>query len=189
MKVFLILALAISINHCYAQSDYRKAWNKDTPLTWDDFKGPADETSEFKAFTRYNEYYQYKWKLIGGKYSFTFDVTSKLHQDQSWSKTDYQTPELLKHEQIHFDISEFFARKLLFALNHYTYTDAFKEEIAIISSSYNKMRNVMENQYDDDTRHGTLKKRQLAWEDYVAELLNQDSALEDALKVAPNIKR
>ncbi|WP_186461782.1 hypothetical protein [Mucilaginibacter pallidiroseus] len=48
MKLFLTLAIVSLFFNVQAQNDYRKAWNKDSLLTWADFKGPIDESSDLK---------------------------------------------------------------------------------------------------------------------------------------------
>ena len=186
MKLILILWLLLLTTICTAQIN-RKPWSKSNPITWEDFKGAVNDTSKFAVLSKYDEYYDYNWKFFNGRYTFSFKVVSKLHQDESWSKVRFQTPELLKHEQTHFDISEFFAMKELEALNHHRFTSNYVKEIASIALKYGKMRNVMEIAYDNDTKHCLNKDRQIIWDTYVSDLLTHNYSLVDALKLQPNL--
>jgi len=82
--------------------------------------------------------------------------------------------EVLNHEQLHFDITEVFARKL------YGEAALLKDEPGDIPAKAKELFNrinseceKMQEQYDDETQHGTVIDRQTAWNKKVNELLKQ----------------
>lgn len=161
-------------------------WKADRPLAWADFTGPIDETSTFAASTHSGIDYRWRMNSQAGKMTFSFTVTSYMDKSKSWTKPDKQNDALLKHEQLHFDISEYFARELLKAFNSYTYTSNYRTEINDIFQSLSKARHDMEALYDEESQHSRNKLKQAEWELYVANLLSNNTALEDALKIEPS---
>jgi len=186
MKFSLFLFL-VFITACANAQDSMKAWDSSDLLTWSDFKGPADGSSKLAAFSVLGAQMRYSQKQVSGVYSFTFEVVCVMSKNQSWSKKERQTPQLLKHEQTHFDIAEFFARKLIITLNEHKFTNNFKNEITEIQKQEYKDRMAMQVVYDNQTNHSINKEMQQKWEAYVADLLNANYTLEEALQKMPVI--
>jgi hypothetical protein len=185
LKTLISFLLIIVFKTATAQGDQKILWSEDRPLTWNDFQGNIDESSKFAANTYYGEDYDYKWQQLNGHYTITFNVKCYVVKDKSWTKTDKQTSYLLKHEQIHFDISEFFARQLAIAFSKYSFTSNFKAEMIQIHQSILDQRVAMELLYDEQTDHSLNKLLQAKWELYIANLLANNYQLSDALSMAP----
>ncbi len=101
-----------------------------------------------------------------------------MDKDLSGVAPGAASPELLAHEQLHFDITEAFSRRLILKLEpiegvgnsaqsatkdfqvklQQTYDQAVKELLAY------------QNRYDDETRHGAKRKAQKKWSEEVAAL-------------------
>lgn len=184
-KACLWLILLMPAAKGFAQSEPKIYWHADSLLTWNDFKGPIDASSSFSAVTHYGTSYYYQWHQHLGKYTFTFTTKSYVEPNRSWTKVEKQTPELLRHEQLHFDIAEFFARQLLVALNAGAYTTAFEAEIKQVYADVTIKRQAMEELYDSQTNHSRNKLMQAQWEIYVYNLLNNQVTLEDAITHTP----
>ena len=120
-----------------------------------------------------------------GSMHFTFATASYMDKSKSWVREGKQTPALLSHEQLHFDISEFFARKLLQALNNYSYTSDYKSEIDQVHQQMADARKAMEEKYDAQTNHSLNKIKQAEWELYVSQLLSKKYTYEEALAKEP----
>src|SRR6202012_1012284 len=127
-SLLTISLLFISIT-AFAQDNIKKSWDVASPIQWSDFQGPIDQSSGFSALTQSGFSYTWHRQVTNGVAKYTFSVSSFMDRSISWTKPEKQSPELLRHEQKHFDISEFFARKLLEALNAHTYTDSYRAEI------------------------------------------------------------
>lgn len=164
--VFFIL---LCISYCgYGQSRL-KFWDEGSPLEWKDFMGtPENEPAHSKTYS--GSHYSFV-KLDTGIYRFSFTTTAVFDMSYSWVKENQKTSYLLKHEQLHFDISEIFTRKLLKSLSEAIYSKKYKEEMNAIYLQNKNDRVRMQDLYDKETSHGQLVKEQLEWEQYVATLL------------------
>jgi hypothetical protein len=179
--VLLLFAKTIS----FAQNTSERGWDNTNPLQWSDFQAPIDPTSSFDANTYSGINYKWRMHIGQGKISFDFITSSFMDKSKSWTRPEKQTPALLKHEQVHFDISEFFARKLLVAFNGYSYTDDYRNEITRIFQQVNSARATMEDKYDEQTDHSRNKAEQAVWELYVSNLLNNNYTYEQAIEKEP----
>ena len=95
-------------------------------------------------------------------------------------KTDY----LLKHEQLHFDIAELFARKM---------RKQFSEKKFNLKSMKTEMSNLYKDQftklgeyqkeYDKETNHSRITKKQAKWAKDVQEALDNLDGFKDTTVV------
>lgn len=144
--------------------DHLLHWQADQKLTWDDFQGPADYSTDMSAHT--TSRINYKWKCAGGV--FEASVESTFDREKSWKK-DLQTDRLLAHEQLHFDITEWHARKL-----RKTFADLDDpcqmpaEDIKAIANEIREQWKATQDQYDAEADHGRNYEAQDMWEQSVA---------------------
>src|SRR5688500_17461053 len=82
------------------------SWNEFYSLQWHDFMGEPDENRMGDAGTAV----QIKAKPFLVKRRIKYDVTAFFNRRKSWARD--QSPSLLAHEQLHFDIAELYARKI-----------------------------------------------------------------------------
>ena len=83
-------------------------WNKSKLLTWENFKGTPDTFSKYAAVTNCNIETNFRAK----KDTLFIRAVSYMQSSLSWVKIKSKNANLLKHEQVHFDISELYIRKL-----------------------------------------------------------------------------
>lgn len=175
--LLLIIALATATLAVAQPKDCKDCipWSADRPLLWKDFKGRPSASSPNKAMTD-----------SGMSISFSCDgktaevsISSFFSPYKSWTKTK-DSDRLLAHEQLHFDITELFVRKL-------------RKEISALDTDCEKMNRAIEKlydsnyqayakcqaQYDRETKHSIIEEEQLRWEQLVADELK---ALEDFKK-------
>lgn len=170
MKYFLLISLLYLIP---SQNGNSLDWDSDHPLIWSDFNGPVDPKSEFYAYTHYTIEYTYIWSTKDGEIEAHFEIGSYFDKDQSWTIVDEQSPKLLQHEQLHFDISELHARILREKFESFTFTRNIANEVDSISTAVLKSRDKMEELYDLETNHGINQNEQLRWTKWVKEELNK----------------
>lgn len=180
IRFALVLLLVSFTSRVLAQDEHKLTWRKDSLLKWADFKGVVDTSSKFHAISLCGIFSTYKWTVKNNKYTFTFAGGSFLNTDKSWSITKKQTPELLRHEQVHFDIAEIFSRIYLQMLNGTTYTATFKTTIDQILEENLRNLKVMQDLYDEQTDHSKEKKMQAKWEIYIANLLKEPGPIDPA---------
>jgi hypothetical protein len=188
LKSALIVLFLVTSIVGFAQEEQKRGWDKDNLINWSDFQGPIDQSSSFDATTHSGMNYSWKVKTIQGQIKSAFTTTSFMNKSKSWTKPEKQTPALLKHEQLHFDIYEFFARKLLQVFNDHSYTNDFTNEIAAIFQRMEEARKAMEDKYDKQTNHSKNKLKQAEWELYVSELLSNNYSYEQAMDKEPSAK-
>jgi hypothetical protein len=146
-------------------------WSAARPLKWDDFL--ARYTSGFEAHADAQIKYHYQKQPVARDYLVNFTVQNVFIPYQSWVKLGSETDTLLKHEQLHFDICELYARKLYIALTKYTYTPNYRNEIRTIATNIFKELKQTQTNYDAETQHFFNKDAQAAWEVLVRRQLAQ----------------
>jgi len=113
IKEILILPLLIVM--CCSNTSFYKGrvinendeitWSESRKLTWEDFKGiPPDDPVEFTVAVTCStmdfEFHNTK----------NYKIESKFIKSKSWTVTD--DSKMLAHEQLHFDITELYVRKI-----------------------------------------------------------------------------
>jgi hypothetical protein len=173
-RIGLILLIFFAANVCSAQGD-KIPWREGTKLKWTDFTGPPDHSSEHDAITRYLFDYNYKWDGGG---NITVNINCFFEKNRSWRKIEKKlTPELLVHEQMHFDIAELFARKMRKAFAEYTATHKSgpntKAEISKIFHDMNTETQKYQDLYDAETDHSRIAEKQLEWNRKLPSMLQE----------------
>lgn len=164
----IVSIVVIVFIHLFENGFYRtptlKKWGK---LTWDDFDGmvkpfsSADARISFGINVKYDEekekYYSY---------SFQNNVFS-------WKRRGVKNNTiLLRHEQYHFDIAEYFARKM----NEYI-KKTQPQEVSDYQLELTKNRELMDRmqkKYDKETDHSRNVEQQKIWENKVDSLLGKN---------------
>ncbi len=156
-------------------------WDPDRKLNWEDFQGMADTSSKFDALTQSGVQYSYRWQSSNHKITYTFEVNAYYDKSKSWVKNSKATSTLLAHEQLHFDISELFARKLKQSMENTTFSVSHEAEIEKLVLASQSAREDMQLQYDTETEHMANAEQQLKWERFIANEL-------EALKKYANVE-
>ncbi len=155
-------------------------WNKNRLLTWDDFKGKPDTTTEYLAVTDCN----FNTKFFSNKDTLHISTKCYMECKTSWKKKKTLSTALLKHEQLHFDIAELYVRKLKLELVKMAVTkkEAQKkiDEISKLNTQQFKQYQAL---YDKETDHSKIKVKQLEWEKKITKELKDLEAYSK-----PNIK-
>lgn len=168
---FLILTLAAGIAHAQKERGASQAalvWNDYYDLGWHDFEGVPGEDAVGDAGT----VVQIKAKPYLIQNKVEYDVVAVFLRNKSWviGKSD----QLLAHERLHFDIAELYARKIrkkVLDLKERNITD-LKIYNAAVKEILDES-NAADIQYDTETLHGSLLRKQETWEAKVAEQLHE----------------
>jgi len=139
-------------------------WTPDRKLTWDDFKGEPN-TKEFPdALAVTNSSLSYNSSSLSLFKSGKLFVQSTFHNYGSWVLPEGKTDYVLKHEQIHFDITEIYSRKLRKVLAEANVTN---KNYLKANAIFEKIKNewvMRQEAYDYETKHGLKKETQEEWE-------------------------
>jgi hypothetical protein len=161
-KLLILLTTAIVISSSWttaSHDDNYVAWNGTRKLTWSDFRGAVNYDSHADAATAIHisaKPFYYKKRLF-------YDVKAYFLPDQSWCRS--RSENLLRHEQLHFDIAELYARKARKKISEYRQMGI--RDIAEYNKAVEQIlqaSNVTDLRYDSNTMHGALSERQDRWE-------------------------
>jgi hypothetical protein len=148
-------------------------FNSNAPLRIEDFQGTPDELSIALAATYSGFSVQYESKGDHTGTTVTVTVLPYFDRTKSWMKERGKTTYVLLHEQQHFNITAIKTLAFIEALKNFPFTVAgFKEEISMLQKQYGKELEQMQAQYDQETKHGTLKDKQKLWETRIRTELN-----------------
>jgi hypothetical protein len=169
------------------QSTQLVAWDAEAPLSWDLFQGSApahaaqlSEAAAIHVTIKWHASYVIQSQLgssprwIGAVDRVT--VANLMNPRLSWVFLEKATPEVLRHEQAHFDLNEVYRGKLeahLACLREGGRTAdetqaALDARIHSTADAVLDQLSVMQSRYDDETGHGTDPAAQAEWEEHVA---------------------
>ena len=159
----VFLTLALLANSAVAQQPIE--WKSPDQLVWSNFKARPNKLSPYHALT--NSGISFETTYEQGVMTLVVNCTFNPHQ--SWVKQDKKSDELLKHEQVHFDITEVHARKLRKALTEHPWKQSTLErDLNKLFDKYLKMQDEMQHRYDEDTDHSNNADSQAAWNKRIA---------------------
>lgn len=148
------------------ENDLVLSWSEHRKLEWTDYQGQLDPELFGYALTSYKIDFIPEQVLVDeldriqGYENLT--VEANFYKWASW--TISSDPELLKHEQLHFDIAELFARKIR---KRFVELKGFKEKrFAVYSNAYDRLWKAcrtLQMEYDRKTGHGVNLEMNKEW--------------------------
>ncbi len=162
-------------------------WQQDSLLKWSDFKAKPDSTINYTALSTTGIDMKPRASVKNNKVLVKYELRAYFNPKYSWSRKERETPKILHHEQIHFDIAECIARIGMIELDKYAETDArkIKTEIDALMKTLGTKVGEMHKRYDDQTVHGSNDRMQQKWAEYTADLIKNPTTLEEAWKKMP----
>lgn len=155
-------------------------WESNHKLQWIDYQGVYDN-SEASASTCTELYMDMKKDSSGG---VVFNVKAIFHPESSFiSPTCSKSKYALKHEQLHFDITEVYARQLRLLLHTMQHTKN-QNNIKIAGYFYEFVKdewNRAEDRYDLESLHSQNGFNQRKWERLIKEKLEKSQKYADKL--------
>jgi hypothetical protein len=174
VKIFVaVLFLFHSFLSIAQNKDGSISWDAKRPLTWEDFKGRADNSSEFDAQTFGSIMYNFETIKPNKEYKLILGVT--FNPKNSWVKAKKDTDKLLAHEQIHFDIFELYLRILVKRiegekmLNGTKFSDRIQKAYKKVFGELVKFQ----QKYDKETNHSKNEEKQKEWNEKVKKMLEE----------------
>jgi hypothetical protein len=173
--LFIVSSFTFETNNSFEYSSKKVVneliqWEHNQKLTWKDFKGKPNKRSPYKAMT----YASISSNLISfSKNELKIEVLCHFVKNKSWKKTE--TDELLRHEQLHFDIAELAARKMRERVSKLNFkslnTKNLEQKLNTIFNLSVEEQVKMNQKYDSETNHSIKYKAQLNWENWIKEKL------------------
>jgi hypothetical protein len=173
-----LLATALHAQDGYLAASYDDddmvEWKADQPLTWNDYRGRPDPSSDAAAST--TTYLTISYNISSTH--FSYKIQSKFSKSRSWGL--YKTPYILSHEQGHFDIAEIFARKLHQRLSEYHFNrNSYENDLKVIYDDIIAEKKEMQEAYDEETRHSINRTKQGEWLRRIASMLEETKDYSD----------
>ena len=148
----------------------RLDWSAEDRLSWNDFQAKPDRDSwRIAAIT--SSVIQYRYYCEDGLLNHT--VKSIFLKDESWVKDKARTENYLAHEQLHFDITEVFARNLRKELSKRTFKCNQAKDFEKAIDKVLKEWKATQIKYDRETEYSLDKSAQKEWIDMIGEILDQ----------------
>ncbi len=155
-------------------------WQAGYKLTWFDFKKPLKDGGNVEAaYTVCGIYINSNPTQVNDS-TIIVDIHAFFSKTLS-SKTTNRAlikPEVLKHEQGHFDLSELYARKLKRDIMeaHFKTVASFYKNVQQMYNKENSALTTEEQKYDKDTNHSINAEQQEKWSGEIANALSKYSA-------------
>ena len=143
-------------------------WKDNHLLTWDDFQATPG-ISNLSAQT--SSAIEMNYQTSGNK--ITWHVASYFIPSQSWVKNSGKTDYILAHEQLHFDLTEVYAKMLRKRYKTEIKTAADHKKMNVIYTEIRKEWEKEQNRYDKETNHSINKTKQADWDTYIKQKLNE----------------
>lgn len=143
-------------------------WKANRKLTWADFKGTPAPNDRVSARTRSNFVREWSAKDATLKTTMICFFSPCL----SWSRNK-TSERLLRHEQGHFDITEYYKRIYYKRIAEANYTpETLPDILKAAYQSITQECGAMQEAYDLETNHSLIAARQTEWEQKITYLLN-----------------
>ena len=177
-QVFFFLLLLFAAENFFSQEQEKIEWEEGKKLSWADFKGTPKESLPYQANTNSGISFSWNYSTESGQPVLKYEVVSNFFPQLSWVK-DKEDVYLLRHEQLHFDISELHARKLRKAIHEYEPGRNIRRDLNRLYENIEKDRVAMQNLFDVETKHSTNKEVEAGWRKLVTEELAKLRAYRD----------
>ncbi len=135
-------------------------WNEDYKLTWNDFKGQPDYNIKTISALSSSGLMHSKGCKNG---KIIYEVLSYFEKRESWVKAEAYTNHHLAHEQIHFDITELYARKLRRALSEQNFKCGQEVAFEYYVKQFIDDWHEVQHNYDSTSRHSINREVQAEW--------------------------
>jgi len=167
------LILLVIFNISSVQSQEEVLWEPDFRFTWEDFKGNVPIGSNAAATTASGISYNFSTFYENDELTIDYKVYAYFYPIRSWYKPEVCNDVTILHEQLHFDITELYARKLRKQLAETKFTDNVKEEVGEIYKIILRQLNDFQNKYDSETNYSRNLIVQERWVDEINSALKE----------------
>ncbi|NRD22851.1 DUF922 domain-containing protein [Winogradskyella litoriviva] len=149
-------------------------WDATKKLTWSDFKASPDKESDAVALTASGITFGYSVQTSGKRITeFSTLVESHFYPNKSWYVKASSDVHILAHEQLHFDITELYARKFRAQIAKLQVNQNIKKQLNKLHGDINAELNEAQKKYDLETTHSINAVEQRKWSNYIEKELNR----------------
>ncbi len=170
-RIFLIFCCFYSVQ----QDEPVLSWTESYKLSLQDFKSKPNLNERAVAITASGITFGFSIRQTDDKQvvSYTSNVEALFYPEQSWYKPNQADNHVLEHEQLHFDITELFARKFRQRISKLKTSNHINKELKATHKSILKALSIFQDKYDNETNFSRNVVSQAEWIKYVREELNK----------------
>lgn len=144
------------------------SWRDNYRLTWHDFKAKPKHSVNAVATTASGITFGFSVRESDKHViSFTTEVNAHFYPEQSWYKPERANKHVLGHEQLHFDITELYARKFRKRISLLKTTNDVTSRLRAIHKIINEELAAYQNKYDTETDFSRNIPVQQQWEAFI----------------------
>ena len=166
--LFILMLLFIGNN----PDEEVMSWSETKKLTWKDFKAEPNQKSDAVALTASGITFGFSIKTSDKRVvGFSTTVESHFYPNKSWYFKEKCSDLILRHEQLHFDITELYARKFREKISKLQANRNIKKQLNGLHASINNELNKTQKRYDEETDHSINEAAQNHWENFIAKEL------------------
>jgi hypothetical protein len=171
LRVLILLVSFAFIPTGISENDQEKfiTWNASRKLSWDDFKAKHSSNSRHAALSHTG----ISVDLSERDGLMTVRLEARFDKSQSWKKDDNPTLYLLAHEQLHFDITELYARKMRRQILEHQWLQE-KDWVKAFEKMFEQNQAELWNfqgDYDRFTNHSLVEAAQSEWREAISDSL------------------
>ncbi|MDO6810190.1 DUF922 domain-containing protein [Zobellia galactanivorans] len=174
LKHFVWTVCLLGFGMVFSQEGEVIVWDADRKLQWSDFKGSYFKTEWAAATTASGISYSFTSFTKEGRLYLDFVVQSEFYPKKSWYRPELCDSIILGHEQLHFDISELYARKMRKRLAQTQFTMNAKAEVRAIYKAILKELGNFQNKYDRETNFSRNLEKQVLWNRRIKAALKEE---------------
>ena len=157
-------ALILCSFYCAAQDQPVIIWNDSYKLSWSDFKDKADSSDRAVAVTASGITFGFSIKQSDKQViDFTTNVLTHFYPEQSWFKVKEADAHVLGHEQLHFDITELYARKFRQRISELKVSNAIDGQLKRLHETIKRELTSKQDAYDAETDYSRNIEQQAKW--------------------------
>ncbi|MFD0798000.1 DUF922 domain-containing protein [Maribacter chungangensis] len=151
------------------------SWKAEERLSWDDFRGDVPQNARAAAITASGITYSFSTSGTKDNIQVDFKIDTFFYPAKSWYQPALCDSVILSHEQLHFDISELFARKFKKRLENEKFTyGTVKARVKLIYREINEELANFQQLYDKETNFSRDGAKQEEWIVKIANALQEE---------------
>ncbi|MBT8185062.1 MAG: DUF922 domain-containing protein [Eudoraea sp.] len=174
MSIYISIFIFFLVVPAWGQEYETILWNSEQRLSWSDFKAKPTGQGRAAAITASGISYQFSTMETNGEFELDYTVHTYFYPNKSWYHPEVCDEVILSHEQLHFDITELFARKMRKILSETRFTKNVKSEVRAIYRKINNELAEFQNRYDDETNFSRDRENQSLWNKKIEDALNSN---------------
>jgi hypothetical protein len=144
------------------------SFDRDRPLTYEDYKGEPDDLSRGSAATYTGISFAYSAQQNGPDFRIIVTLSAITDPRKSWMRAIGRNPKVMAHENLHFAITALMACRLADTLRGLVVTKAdYDTKLRTAFNAIDRQQEQQQRQYDQESYHGTKPLEQKAWEEKI----------------------